>query len=472
MEHGEGREMNTAAWSVASALLSRGAGVIFTPIFTRILTPSEFGVYSLYTSLMGIFTAICTLEISGSAIYKGFAAFDGEHTDDFITAALGAEMLLSLLSLSVYIPLRRVINRLSGLETVLSVILIMQIFSNAVIGLYIARLRYRGNFKAVAVINGAEGLLAPPVALLFIFLGIRKTGRIYAQLAVTTAIALFILFKVVRRPSGLFSRDAWRYIFKLLIPMLPHYIASSALAQADKIIVARRLGEGAVGKYAAAFSVGHLPSLFTGAVALALTPYMIRRMKSGGSAEISERARRAVGFAALLVLTFLTLLPEAFRLFAAEEYYGALPAAFITALGLIFSFTVTLINNALLYYAKAATITKNTVITAAISLPVSYFLASRVGYVGVALTSMASYVLLLLLSYGSLKRYAPSGAVRARDYLPIFTTSIGVAVLIFLLRRVVFARMLLFLAISLILLTELIRSLRERRSVRKPSGRA
>ena len=63
MEHGEGREMNTAAWSVISALLSRGAGVIFTPIFTRILTPSEFGVYSLYTSLMGLFTAICTLDI-------------------------------------------------------------------------------------------------------------------------------------------------------------------------------------------------------------------------------------------------------------------------------------------------------------------------------------------------------------------------------------------------------------------------
>ena len=463
----EKREISTAAWSIASALLSRGAGVIFTPIFTRILTPSEFGVYSLYTSLMGIFTVLCTLEISGSAIYKGFAAFDGERSDDFTTAAIGAEILLTAISFSVYVLFKREINRISGLSVILSLVLIAQIFSNAVIGIYIARLRYRGNFKSVALINGIEGIVSPPLALLLIFIGVRKTGRIYAQLAVSITVAVFLLVKTVKHPVKLFEKRIWKFLFKLLIPMLPHYVASSALAQADKIIVARRLGEGAVGKYAAAFSIGHLPSLFTGGVALALTPYMIRRMKKGEKSDVEDTARRAIGFAALLVLLFLTVLPETFKLFASEDYYAALPVAFITAMGLLFSFSVTLINNALLYYAKTIIITKNTLLTAMISIPLSYFLAERGGYLGVSLCSTASYALLLVLSYQSLKKHAPENTLKANNYLPIYAISLSFAILIFILRPILFARLLLFLAISLILCVELIRTLRERRATGK-----
>jgi len=463
----EKKEMSSLVWSVASTLLSRGAGVIFTPIFTRLLTPSEFGVYSLYTSVMGIFTVICTLEISGSAIYKGFAAFDGESADGFTSAAIGAEMLLTLISLSLYMLLKRHIDRFTGLGGVLPLVLIAQIFLTAVIGIYIARLRYRGRFKAVALINGIQGLLSPPLALLFILLGIRERGRIYAQLIVTAGIGAFILFKTVKRSGALISGRIWKYLFKLLVPMLPHYVASSALAQADKIIVARRLGEGAVGKYAAAFSIGHLPSLFTGGIALALTPYMIRRLKKGDGREVEDTVRRAIGFSTLVVLIFLTLLPEAFRIFADKEYYDALPVAYATALGIIFSFSATLINSALLYYAKTVVITKNTLITAVISLPVSYFLADKVGYTGVALSSAVSYVLLLALSYRSLRRYAPEKMIVASSYLPIYTTATAVAVLIFLLRPLFFARFILFLAIFLILLAELIRAFRKRRAAQK-----
>ncbi len=447
----EKRETNRAVWSVASVLLSRGAGIIFTPIFTRILTPSEFGVYSLYTSLMSIFTVLCTLEISGSAIYKGFAAFDGERSDGFITAAVGAEMLLTLISFTVYIIFRKEINAISTLGEILPAVLLAHIFLNAVIGIFIGGQRYRGNFKTVALINGIEGLLSPPLGLILIKLGARKTGRIYGQLIVSAIIAVILLTKIIKRSGNLFSVKIWKYLFRLLIPMLPHYIGSSVLAQSDKIIVAKRLGEGAVGKYAAAFSIGHLPALLTGGIAFAMTPYMIRRIKKGDVRDVEERVRRVIRFGALMILAFLTALPEMFRFFASEKYYSALPAAYLTALGVLFSFSVTLANTALLYYARSIIITKNTLIAAILALPASYFLTDTIGYIGAAAVSAASYALLLGLSCRSIKRYAPSGTLNINNYLPIYWFTLGAAALIFVLRISLLSRAILFLAISLAL---------------------
>ena len=123
------REISGAVWSLASNLLSRGTGIIFTPIFTRILSPSEFGVYSLYTSLLGIFTVICTFEISGSAIYKCFMKYSGTSSSDFTSVAMGAESTLALLSLTVYLIFRKNIDVICNLSYPLPAILIFQIFT-------------------------------------------------------------------------------------------------------------------------------------------------------------------------------------------------------------------------------------------------------------------------------------------------------------------------------------------------------
>lgn len=449
-----GRGVKGAVWSIASTLLSRGAGIIFTPIFTRMLTPSEFGVYSLYTGLMGIFTVICTLEISGNAIYKGFAKFDGERTADFRTAAAGAQTVMTLLSLAFYMLFRRQINSASGLSGYLPAVLILQIFFNAVTGIYLAGLRYGGEYKTVALINAVQGLVAPPLALILIRSGIRATGRIYAHLAVGGAVALILLIKILKDSKRVVSLSVWRYLFALLLPMLPHYLGSSLLAQSDKIIVAKRVGEAAVGKYSAAFSVGHLTSLITGGASLALTPFMMRKFKSGRAEDAERAAKLSVRLAAALTLGFMTVLPEAFGFFASAEYAEALPVAYLISLSVLFSFSTSLINTALLYYGKASVITKNTLITVILTLPLSFLLADRIGYFGCAAASLLSYIILIALSYKSLSKITQKSLVNANSYLQIFLVALIGAVSIFVARPAPLARIVLFLAISAILLLE------------------
>ena len=86
-------KLNTPAiaglWYTLSSVIERGSAVILTPIYTRLLLPDAYGVYSLYISILGIVGIFATLEISGSAVYRGLAEF--EDKDRFIVIA-GLEM--------------------------------------------------------------------------------------------------------------------------------------------------------------------------------------------------------------------------------------------------------------------------------------------------------------------------------------------------------------------------------------------
>ena len=130
-------KISSSAWSVASNFASRALTFLFTPIFIRLLSPEEYGIYSLFVSLMGIFTVFVTFEISGSVLYRGIAKFD-ENGESFLSCSLGALSALSLASLVIYIIFRERINGITSLNTRLTLYLFLQIFLNAALGIYFA----------------------------------------------------------------------------------------------------------------------------------------------------------------------------------------------------------------------------------------------------------------------------------------------------------------------------------------------
>ena len=76
-----------------ASIISKGALLAFTPVFTRILSPDEYGIYSLYSSWMGIFTVIETLEISGNLFYAGLGK--DEDKDSYLLSSITLQCIMS-----------------------------------------------------------------------------------------------------------------------------------------------------------------------------------------------------------------------------------------------------------------------------------------------------------------------------------------------------------------------------------------
>ena len=78
------KALKSGIWYTMSNFLVKSIGFITTPIFTRILTKSEFGAYNNYVSWLSIVTIFVTLDLEATLIS---ARFDFKDTFDEIGRA-------------------------------------------------------------------------------------------------------------------------------------------------------------------------------------------------------------------------------------------------------------------------------------------------------------------------------------------------------------------------------------------------
>lgn len=446
-------KLKGSLFAIASNFLSRGFGFIFTPIFTRLLSPDEYGIYSLYVGLMGLFTVFVTFEIPGNVTYRALARFGKENEERFLSAALGMISLLNIFFVSVFILFRRWINGMTSLGTPLTLCLFAQIFFNAAIGLYFSKKRYHGRALPVALINLATGLLPPTFSVALIRLGGGGSARIFSSLTVSAAIALPICFDILHRGKRLFSRDEWKFLFRMTLPQLPHYLALSAIAQSDKIVIARGFGDGEVGKYSAAMSLGLAPSILTSALMLALSPWLIRKLGEGGYGSIEKTVTPLVKAVFLLTLAYFSLLPEIFSLLLARSYGEALPTAYPAAMSVAVLFPTSCISSCLLHYEKPHLGAKNTIIAAGVCVFLCILLSSRISYKATSFGSLGAYSLLFLMNRRTLKKLS-EGRINVNISWRFALFVLGFALAFYLIRESLAARLILLLALLLSALPE------------------
>ena len=273
-------QIKASLWYILSNTLSRAVTLLATPVFTRLLTPAEYAAYPLYVSYMGIFTVLATLELPGTITYSGLSRFSDNEGRGFMLSALLCEALLSTVFMLVYLPLKNTVNSITGMGTVLTLILILQVFLNSAEGLYLSKKRYLGSYKWVTFANGITGIATPLLSILLIIRGMRAGARIISGLSVSVILVSYVAYRLVREGRGLVRREHFKYIFSLALPMLPHYLALSVTAGIDKIMISSLLGEGALGKYSAAFSIGFSVSLIGSGLQMALMPWMAQSSAS------------------------------------------------------------------------------------------------------------------------------------------------------------------------------------------------
>ena len=441
-----------SVWYTACGVIERGASFIFTPIFTRALTPEEYGLYPLYVSFMSLFTIVITLELSGNIIYRGLSKYRGRE-DEFISSTLG---IVCSLFVSVTILLLRFgdfFARVTGLARYILLFLAVQVFLNEVVGLYVAKCRYLYEYKAASVINTALSVLSPALAFALInFTRVRALARIVAPLAVTALVALPLGVLIFARGKKLFSREIWSFILRLDLPLLPHFAATAVIAQSGKIIVGRYFGEEALAKYSVVFSMGFVFSLITVGINSALSPWVNRKLAGGEGDKISSVVEPAFALFSLMTLCGLCFSPEGLAFLAPREYGGALVAIYPLSLSVLVGFLTTIINAVLLYYKKSHLISGASIITAGVNLLLGLTLTARYGFVAASLVQLASALTLFAISAVTVGGVSHNSVVSPKSHLAVLTFVGVVSVLLYLLRGAVVSRVLIFVALVMLAL--------------------
>jgi len=441
-------------WYTVSSVLERGSAIIFTPIYTRLLLPEAYGVYSVYTSFLGIVTVFATLEISGGAIYRGLEQFRDKA--EFISSAFGLISLSSLISFSIYFAFSDKINAFIGLKTSLMIILFLQAYLNGVRSLKVSEAKFSYNKKLPLAEAIFFSVIIPLVTImLIVFSKEAKYARIYASLIASVIFAVPIALITLKKGRlRIFRWDIWKFLIKFAVPSLPHYITISLIWQIGKIIVANRFSAAEAGLLSLATSVGLLPTLLTLGIQSALFPWITRKLGEGhsGREKIYSLISSIFFPLCLAVCLFLIICPEVFRIMSGKDYSDALGAVYPIAASVPAVFLTNLLCAEITYYKKTHLVSIGSGLGALFVLICNLLFTFKLGFVFSAYLIPLAFFFMTVIYFITLKRkFMHSELPIKKLFLTYFLFCLAV-ILIALLRISIIARIPLGIAIIMLLL--------------------
>ena len=405
LTHGSGaRPLNlrkpatAAVFYTAGGVIQKIIGVLATAVFTRLLFPDEFGLYSAFAGWMGIFTVFATLELPGVAIYRGLQTSRGRERE-FLSSALSLLYIIWLAATGGYLILSPLINRITTLSTPLTLALLITILGTGVSSVYLSYLRYRYSYLRVTVINLLLSVAVPGVAVALILTGAaRAEARIISLSAVYAALAIFLTFIIFKEGKRIHAPGVWRAILSTVLPLLPHHAALSAIAEGGTLIINLLLGRGDAAAYSLAFGIGLAPAVLTAAIQGSLSPWILRRCADFGHGRAAEVCAAIFEGVCSLIIPFSLAIPLAIRIIAPGGYSAAHSAGCIAALTVPLRFAAGCTSPVFVFMKREGVQTGISAGCALLFLCALPFAVPRFGYPGAAVATLAAYALIAFIS--------------------------------------------------------------------------
>jgi len=380
--------------------LTRLIQFILLPVYTRYLTPADYGILALLL-ISGQIAIILTQAGLGSAmfreiIYVGTDRRDVESTVLSFLAVVGATIFALGYALSPALSS-------AMFDTADHVYLLRLVFLTSVLSVFesvlLARLRIEGRPRLYASLALARFIVGAAITIWFIVgLGRGLTGLVEATFLTAALFAAIYLGVLLRGSRWGFSTAVLRRLLGFGGPLVPANLAGISLTSADRYILQHFGTTAQVGIYSLGYNVSLIINLAVNAIQLAWPAQMFAIAREPNAERQLARTLTyylyLVGFIALAISVFAR---EIVVLMATPEFYAASRVVPWICLAYLFSGIMQMTNSALTtqnrmhysgLFASAA---------AVLNLGLNFWLIPRYGMMGAAWATLASYALLSIV---------------------------------------------------------------------------
>lgn len=389
------KALKSGIWYTISSFLMKSIGFLTTPIFTRLLTKSDFGLYNNFTSWLSIITIFVTLNLEASLIS---ARFDFEEEfDSYILSVLGLGALSSGLWFLILQLFMEPISVYTHVEpTYLNIMMVYLLFSPAV-QLFVARERYLFRYKASVLISIVITITTALFSVaLVIGLNNKLFGRIIGSVIPTVIMGLFLFVFFINKGKKIQIKH-WRYAIPICLPYIPHLLAGSLLNSMDRVMIERFCGSEDTAVYSLAYTCGTLVTLFIVALNSAFAPWLGEKLHEQKYEDIRKVSLPYIGIFMVFAFGIMLIAPDVLFLLGGEAYLEAKYVITPVAMGCVCQFLYTLYVNIEQIKKKTVGMAIATVIAALINLVLNYIFIPKIGYLAAAYTTLIGFLSLLIM---------------------------------------------------------------------------
>lgn len=390
-----------AVWFTICGFIQRGISFITTPIFTRLLTTSQYGVVSVYNSWLSLISIFCTLNLFYGGFNNGMLDYE-DRRNQYLSSIQGLITAITGICVIVYLFGRTFFNRLFSMNTTLILIMFLEILANAALSLWSAKQRFEFKYRNLVILTLANAFFASFLSVVAVLLCDEDMGaeaKIISHACTVIVICGSVYVLNFVRGKRFYDGHIWKVALAFNLPLLPHYLSTTVLNQADRIMINNMVGESEAGIYSLAYSVAMILNVAVTALNNSFAPWLYGKLKNKDYSGIAKVVNLLfIGIAVVLAI-LIALAPECISILAGENYLEAVWVIPSVAASLYFILMYQVFANVEFYWRKRKFIAYASVSGAVLNILLNYFGIRMYGYIAAGYTTLICYILFGLSHY-------------------------------------------------------------------------
>lgn len=391
--------VKASVWYTFSNVLVKGISLLSTPIFTRVMSPSEYGTFALFQSWFNIIIIFTSLNIFMSGYIKGLLLYK-ENVDQYTSVSLFQVIVITMIFFASFCLFPNVWSKLLGMSNTLIIFMFIELVTMPAYSFWTAHARFEYRYRKVVIASIFTSVTSVLLGIVMVIASKDKVqARVVSDVLAKSVLAIPILIMLLWKGKKLFNWKYWKYNFKFNIPLIPHYLSHFALTQSDRVMIGRIINAAAAAQYSIAYTISMMMVLIVTAINDALTPYIYRSMDKRslkGITQITTPVFYLIAFFSVITMVFA---PEIIIIFAGKKYA---PATYIVppvSASVFFIFLYNMFSTIEYFYQKTVRIAFATVIAAALNIALNSVFIGKYGYYAAGYTTLVSYIVLSLTHY-------------------------------------------------------------------------
>lgn len=400
-------------------LFITGISFVTTPIFTRILSTTDYGVISIYQTWVSIFAVFIGFQVSGS-IATARVHLPSNKFERFLKSAIALSFIGFILVSTTVLLFRDSFALLLEIDTKLVPFMIIHAFGLSCATFYLVYTVQTKQPKKNALFAVIVAIFSVSISILVI-LNLdddKYMGRIIGNSTVYFIVILFVLIKFLFFSKHKIAMEDWLYALPLSLPLIIHLLSNLIVGQSDRLFINTHLGLDAAAIYSVAYVIGSLGMLIGEAANNIWSPWYLDNTKLGKKDEINKAAKYYIILITFVFSVILLISPEILYLMAPKEYSIGIGSLIIVSISVFFRFLYRFPLTYEQYSKNLKWVAVSTIFSALINLLLNYILIRKMGIIGAAIATLISYVILFGLHEIVARKIIKGYNLEFKNYLP------------------------------------------------------
>ena len=391
---------------ILGSVLVKGIAFITTPIFSRLLTTEEFGVFNTFISYESILAMFIGFQFAGCLKNAKIKyANDSAGIDAFFSHLIVLMIFHSALVLIIVNLFPSLVMNITGIDSVFMLnLLVLTCLGNSAMTVYTSFVSLEYQYKKyilISVINAIANVVLSLLFILVVMTNDKSSARLFGYIIPYIGILIFVVITAFRKkfPNICDQKKYCRFAYGFCTPLIPNGFAEVMLTQYSKLSVAKHCGASEMGIYSLSYNVYSIVATVKLGMDYIIGPFYFDKRSEGDF----ESLRRMFGFysRSLAVITSLVMLvtPEIVRIIGDKEYYDARLSAIPLIAVSFFSFLCYMISQEEYYVQKPVLVSVISVASMILNILLCSIFVPSLGGVGAAYCTLIAFVFMFVFHF-------------------------------------------------------------------------